>query len=354
MPLLACQPKGGVVELCTAYPDQDGDGFGDGSDPWQGPCWNIPADHLSDGSDCDDGDAAVHPDALDTCNGVDDDCDGQIDEEDPQTWYRDADGDGYGDSGDTTEACAAPSGYAAEGGDCDDGDPDTYPGAEEPCDGLDHDCDGQVGLSGLDSDGDGLDNCVDPTVYAYDFDDEAWTGWDWVDLGGGNAPLWTMEGGTLSETSNSGWSIAYGPDLGELPSYTISVSTMIAGGATDVSAIVFAYEDTSSYLLARWLDPTDHYGYYDNGGRLDIYLCDFGACGTLATDDGSQDLTADFDEWVSLSVTVSDEHISLHWRGQELVACDLSSGPLGPARVGLYTDDNDGGVYYDDLEVTVP
>ncbi len=59
-------------------------------------------------------------------------------------WYRDADGDGHGDPGDEVRACTVPAGYVAFGDDCDDADPDRYPGRPESCNGVDDDCDGTV------------------------------------------------------------------------------------------------------------------------------------------------------------------------------------------------------------------
>jgi hypothetical protein len=60
--------------------------------------------------DCDDLDENVHPGATDPCNGVDDDCDGEVDEDGGTDWYADADGDGFGDAAAVATACEAPEG----------------------------------------------------------------------------------------------------------------------------------------------------------------------------------------------------------------------------------------------------
>lgn len=61
-------------------------------------------------TDCNDDNASIHPNATETCNGMDDDCDGSVDEG-LMTFYRDQDGDGYGNSAVTQQGvCPAPSG----------------------------------------------------------------------------------------------------------------------------------------------------------------------------------------------------------------------------------------------------
>ena len=115
------------VEDSAIERDVDGDGY--------------PAEQ-----DCDDDDPAVNPDADEVCDGIDNDCDGSVDQGaiDMGTWYADGDGDGYGDVSTTSEACDPSSGLVADATDCDDADPSVNPGAIELCDGVDNDCSGSV------------------------------------------------------------------------------------------------------------------------------------------------------------------------------------------------------------------
>ena len=108
-----------------------------------------PVDADEDGypaaEDCDDDDPEVYPGADELCDDKDNDCDEDIDEEavDMPTWYVDADGDGFGVEDGATVSCEQPDATAAEAGDCDDGDAEVHPDAEEVCgDGRDNDCDG--------------------------------------------------------------------------------------------------------------------------------------------------------------------------------------------------------------------
>ena len=108
---------------------------------------DLDGDGFTAAEDCDDSNSAVHPEADEICDGLDNNCDAIIDEDaiDRTDWYVDADGDGFGDPQlDATAACEAPTGSVEDSSDCDDEQATVYPGAAEVCDGLDNDCNEQT------------------------------------------------------------------------------------------------------------------------------------------------------------------------------------------------------------------
>ena len=173
------------------FADDDGDGHA--GDARSVDACLAPLDHYAEPTDCDDTNAAVHPDAPEVCNGLDDDCDSWVDLDDdsldaatledrypdvdadgygdpagradgcatdpgtvgngddcddtdatvsPETlWYADTDGDGYGDPTAAVAQCEAPALHTRDDHDCNDRDPAVHPGVDEVCNGEDDDCD---------------------------------------------------------------------------------------------------------------------------------------------------------------------------------------------------------------------
>ena len=238
--------KPDALEICDDGIDNDCDGAVDDADPSlaSAPEWYLdadsdgfgnpavvttaclqPANYVSDATDCNDLAAAVNTDAVELCDEIDNNCDGDVDDADtlivygsadvfyfdfdndgygnpnspmeacvqpasyvenaddcddsngnlnPDTiWYVDSDLDGFGTLNFMTTSCIQPSGYVSDGTDCDDTTDLIHPGADEYCDEIDQDCDGEAydadALDRLtwheDIDGDGFGDAASP-LYA--------------------------------------------------------------------------------------------------------------------------------------------------------------------------------------------
>lgn len=76
---------------------------------------------------------------------MDDNCNSLVDEGIQNTYYRDADNDTYRSSANGVQACTLPSAYVMNNSDCNNSNSAIHPGETEVCDGVDNDCDGQIG-----------------------------------------------------------------------------------------------------------------------------------------------------------------------------------------------------------------
>ncbi|AIZ42363.1 putative metal-binding motif-containing protein [Cellulophaga baltica] len=144
----------------TWYQDSDGDGFGNLSNSKQS-CTQ-PEGYVSDNTDFDDNNSTSNPDAIELCNGIDDNGNGIIDENaticgelnvcengtcvTAVTYYKDADGDLFGNPNDSIIAGNnAPTNYVIDNTDCDDMNSSINPEAKENLsDSVDNNCNGEV------------------------------------------------------------------------------------------------------------------------------------------------------------------------------------------------------------------
>ena len=321
-----------AVDAHIFFPDVDEDGFG--NDHQQIAACDPPPGWLAHGGDCDDFNPAVHPDADEYCNGIDDDCDIQIDEGavDASPWYTDADGDRFGDAKTQLAACEHPKGQVANDMDCDDTDPEIFPGAEERCNSIDDDCDGVLPVEESDVDGDGWRICdgdiddTDPTLTTMDclslsgtftssmsfrdagaLEGTRMTGaWD-------GTSIWTSSGGSggnrLSEFDGSGsWLDDYWPGYEVRSIFTMGDGTpflflrsygsasiqvqawpgmfylyvMLSGTTIDAESAV-VYDDTRDELVAHNLGRVDRFDATSGVLNDTLYLSGFGSMGTEST-----------------------------------------------------------------------
>lgn len=156
-----CDAKGDVLNwpgrdlpfiIGTAWPDVDGDGYGDNTGSISAPYMTaLPDGYVRNNDDCDDSEATINPAAEEICDEIDNDCDTHVDEilgsdgityesvcADDTIFYEDNDGDGSGGTETTVDT------GVTVGGDCDDSDATAFPGNPEVCDGVDNDCDGTI------------------------------------------------------------------------------------------------------------------------------------------------------------------------------------------------------------------
>ncbi|MEH6589611.1 MAG: MopE-related protein [Halioglobus sp.] len=123
------------------YIDRDGDTFGDANVSTV--AISRPDGYVRNQRDCNDSSAQDNPEATEVSDNRDNDCDGHVDEANT-TYYPDVDGDTFGaNTGSITSLGPVP-GYVENNSDCDDGNNNIFPGAQELLDSVDNNCDGTI------------------------------------------------------------------------------------------------------------------------------------------------------------------------------------------------------------------
>jgi len=289
-----------AIDADTWYQDADSDTFGAASSSTL--ACDQPAGYVADATDCLDTDGTVNPGETETCNGIDDDCDGVVDEPDAVdavTYYEDADADGFGDEASSQIACTEPMGdwVTDDNTDCDDADANVNPEATEIVgDGtIDSDCDGDPNNSEEDYDNDGLSNGeeVDLACNPYHVDAQV-VGFPSVDDMIANAYT----------TAGEGTDLLRGAPVESLVEESYEWSTLLGYGSSNLTDgdndslaypgfYIFNYEATPSASVAPSLIWTDICGYeeapYIDQLELAIQLADDGTWVNILTNYDPED-----------------------------------------------------------------
>jgi len=261
------------------------------------------------------------------------------------SWFRDTDGDGFGDP--AVGACDPGDGWVADATDCDDTRADVAPGATEFCDGIDNDCSGSVDEPYDDLDGDDIPDCEETLVFCESFDSLS----GWAELGDGE---WLLDQGVVSDARGG----LYGAVLyslenhGRHDTFRMEVRTAFTGSLNDLAGIVWDVDpDDATYLVMQWDDPQHDYQRHSPPGAMQLTECvDEVTCPVLARDATTALYWPADGAFVTWSVAVDHGQIQVLWDGQLVFDQYVAAAEeRGPRQVGLYSNDNDGGVYYDDF-----
>ena len=225
--------------------------------------------------------------------------------------------------------------------DQDTGDVDTGP-PEEECNGVDDDGDGEID-EGFDTNGNGIADCLEEEAYCTPFD----TFEDWSYAGSGD---WRIEDGYLREGRGGYYdAIAWLYDLGMSSHFAIEVKVGWTGTLNDQVGIAWAVDGTKAFVV-RWDDPQGDYSRYSPTGAIDLSYCVAGECSVLAVASDA-DLYRPSDRTFStLHVDVNGEVVTVTVDGPKVLETSQSVvRGTGPGVVGLYSNDNDGGAWFDDF-----
>lgn len=170
----------------------------------------------------------------------------------------------------------------------------------------------------------------------------------WSYAGGGD---WGVSDGILEEFRGGFYSsVAYTTeDMGRSDAFAIQVDVSYAGSLNDLSGVVWGYGEPTWYAL-RWDDPQGDYERYSPIGAVEVARCDADGCDVLAVDTSSDIYQPADGTWSTWRVLVVGDVIRVERDGLRILETSVSGiGGTGIGKVGVYSNDNDGGVFYDNF-----
>ena len=170
----------------------------------------------------------------------------------------------------------------------------------------------------------------------------------WSYAGGGD---WGVTDGILEEFRGGFYSsVAYTTeDMGRAESFAIQVDVSYAGSLNDLSGVVWGYGEPVWYAV-RWDDPQGDYGRHSPTGAVEVVACDADGCDILAIDSSSDIYQAADGTWSTWRVLVAGDVVRVERNGLRILETSVSAvGGSGIGKVGVYSNDNDGGVFYDNF-----
>ena len=200
-----------------------------------------------------------------------------------------------------------------------------------------------------------LNESADKVIFNDNFNDGHADGWNYIGFNNRNSQ-WRVDNGTLIERSNSARGFfAYdtnnaGTDLDTLDNYSISADAGTApngsSSSNDAVGFIFGYSDTDNYYMVRWNDLGSNYS--GNSTYRDFELVNVvGGTATVLDMLNQQTLPVSFN--LNVSVTQSGG-IQVYVDGTQMLTAASEMPAIGT--FGLWTDNNDNGVSYDNVRVT--
>lgn len=174
---------------------------------------------------------------------------------------------------------------------------------------------------------------------------------EWNYFGDGN---WHIENNLLYENQGGYYATtAYLYDFGTSEAFSMETQIQWQGSLNDQSGFAFGLDPQSGFHWTVTIDdPQGDYGRYSPAGAILVSHCIWETCSVIAQDHQLEMNVASNSPSITLSMEVMGEELHVYWNGN-LAFSQTISGLQGPGIVGLYSNDNDGGVVYDDFCIYV-